>query len=222
MPLFESQKSRTRRLFLEAATELWQTMLRVAPDPAGYGTHSSWIAGGSATAAVAGPFVDPLKRFWGKGDQSMATKLIEVFTYPMISRWYRNLERQQEVAEDQRQLARRIAATNISNLFDSRSEQLSDDFMKMDSQFNYERDWIEEARPGIPIMEAQLLLSKALLAWGYPSGIDWSKITLPVQDLFELLEQVGEIDPCPVEDILTLNSALADGEAAMYVHYRSL
>src|SRR3972149_10119122 len=107
MPLFESQKSRTRRLFLEAATELWQTMLRVAPDPAGYGTHSSWIAGGSATAAVAGPFVDPLKRFWGKGDQSMATKLIEVFTYPMISRWYRNLERQQEVAEDQRQLARR-------------------------------------------------------------------------------------------------------------------
>ncbi len=80
MPLFESQKSRTRRLFHEAATELLQTMLRVAPDPAGFMTHSSWVIGGSVVAAVAATYVDPLKRLWGKGDQPMATKLIEVFT----------------------------------------------------------------------------------------------------------------------------------------------
>ncbi len=94
--------------------------------------------------------------------------------------------------------------------------------MKMDRQFSYERDWIEEARPGIPLVEALLLLSKALLAWGYPSAIDWSKIRLPVQDLAELLAQGVTIDSSSVEDLLTINSALADGEATMYKHYRSL
>jgi hypothetical protein len=221
MPLLESRESRNRRLLNEAVAGLLQAMAGLAPDEAAYKTHSSWVCGGSVTAALAVTDVDALKRLWGKGDERRALALLEVSTYPMISRWYRNLERQQEVAEDQRQLARRIAATNISNLFGSRSEQLLDDFMKMDRQFSYERDWMEEARPGIPLVEAHLLLSRVLLAWGHPSLIDWPKITLPA-DLVDLLEQIGEFDPCPLRDILTLNWALLDGETAMYVYYRSL
>ncbi len=178
MPFLESRKSRTRRVFQEALAEALQTLAEVAAD---HRPESAWVTGGCVTAILAVTDVDPLKRLWGKGNKSMAMALIEVFTYPMISRWYKNIERELQVAEDQRQLARRIAASNISALFGSRSEQLLDDFMKMDSQFNYERDWIiEEARPGMPGMEAQLLLSKALVAWVILHALIGARLHFPL------------------------------------------
>jgi hypothetical protein len=223
MPLLESRESRNRRLLNEAVAGLLQAMAGLAPEEAAYKTHSSWVCGGSVTAALAVTDVDALKRLWGKGDERRALALLEVFTYPMISRWYRTRERQLQVAPAHKELARRIAASNISAVFGSRSEQLVDDFIKMDIQFSYERDWIEDqARSGIPVMEAHLLLSKALQAWGYPSRLDWSRITFPVRDIFQLAEQGQDLDSASLRDIFTINSALLDGETAMYVYYRSL
>ncbi|MCH8901839.1 MAG: hypothetical protein IIC88_06025 [Chloroflexi bacterium] len=229
MPFFESQKSKDQRLFAGQLEMLLQKLSSLM-DGEDYKHHSAWVFGGSVAGNVVvashGSELELLRQAWGKGDSGKARALIEVFTFPMISRWYRNLESQMQVPADQKKLARRISASNILTLFDSSSEDEVDEFMGMDSQFNYERDLLEDkAHPRTRMEEAILLLSKALRACGYPSRVAWTKLELPVEDLRDLAEQLGEqageLDSLDPLASMAISLSLNAGERAMHDHFRA-
>ncbi len=223
MPLFESQQSRNKRLLEHA----WKTVLdkleEVVDRDVDYLTHSAWLFGGAVAAQAA---LQPqgdlpgavLRKAWAKGDEQKALALVEVFTLPTVSRWYWIADRQIQVAPEQKELGRRIAASNILSVFSHCSDELVQQFLGMDIQFNYERERTErEAERGTPMVEAVLVLWKALNACGYPPQLDWGKLTFPVADVRTLAQQLGELPrPLLTFEPMAITLSLSEGMRAMH------
>ena len=197
MPLYESKETRTKRLISSMTERLLANLFDVVTGESDQTTHSAWLMGGSAVALAGAQHLSSLENAWRRGDEPKASGLIKVFTLHMISQWYRGLDRREgsaNVSESVRTMARKIAASNILEVFGERSEREVNDFLNLDAQFRYEWDWAhrEGAKTGGVLVYGHcLLLSKALIYCGRPGYIDWENREFPVKTAAELLTQPG-------------------------------
>ncbi len=170
--------TKTERLLSKALSYVGARVDGAAPSRPERAVYDAWLRGGSRVAARLIGSSPDLKRPWGKGNERKATALVEVFALAMISRWYRLLDSRLDRPEEERQSARQVAAANILMIFDDYSDWAIKlavaDFMKLDTQFNYdfelnEGSMLTEDRAH---QEENLLGLRALWACGVPVELD--------------------------------------------------
>jgi len=205
MPLFESQNSRNRRLFDRVGAELQPELDRYLVEYPWAGVAfaslmGACVVGGISAAITAVEACTGLKRAWGRGDDRKAWALVEVFTLAMVSRWYRAFARHvaqlpQEEREGREPFATlEVFAISVLNLFEDDSPTGLEDFLKLDAQYNYDMDQLEdEGRVG-DCVETKLLLLRALKACGHPSDLDLSRLRLPIEGRFGLVAEAVRLD----------------------------
>ena len=190
MGFFESQKSRNRRIFDGVFTEILGAIYQaVDKDPESFHLYSSWVSGAKGLAQTLVKEVDSLKGAWRKGDKEKAIKLCEVCVQPMISIWFRNIEKQLEHPDNEKteyvKEAKRTAMANILNILETKSEEKIRDFINLDIQYKYEEDFRElrekTGEKGMSLWYASLLMSKLRKAVGFNEFINWDKQTFPVK-----------------------------------------
>jgi len=223
MPLFESQKGRSRRLLEKALEVLLGRLLSVVEYEEDVRTHSAWLVGGHTAALTALETSPAVRQAWGKGCEESAMGLIEVFALAMISRWYRQLDEAMSPSESDRKLGRETAASNIMSFFGhdkAERTKLVQDFMAMDAQYNYDADRREDPHhEGTPLVAAALLVSSAVQGCGSPSKVDFGRLSLPMEDTLRL-RMFGCMDG-EFEDYLAFDMATHAGAMAMYAFFRA-
>lgn len=199
MSLFESQKSKNKRLFATVASRvsgILSSLVTDEDDRKVYALTTSYLAvlaGGEVVAYLVVENCACVKKAWGEGNEEKALALIKLFTLDMLSEWYRWLDEKKQPSEDERRQARVMAASNILRLFGDDSENAVEDFLNMDSQFNYERD--NNTRL---VTISHLLLAKACEACGQ-SCINWGKVVFPVRE-WQALVDAGAIINDPISE----------------------
>ncbi len=231
MPLFESQKSRNKRLFDKWAAEIFRLIARHVSDEYDWRAHLAWLVGGRVAANGLVQESDCVKKPWGKGDETKALALTKVFTLHMISHWYRNIDEQQQHSDDERRQAREVAASSMLRFFnmylspgdsDASAKDVKD-FMNMDIQFNWDLD--KETRTGgsrIGLLIYPLLLAKACEACGQRC-VDWSRVTFPVDSHQQLVDEGAIVNGRPFssfEEWVILISRVFAGVQGMFRYYR--
>jgi hypothetical protein len=221
MPLFESQKSRDKRLFATVASRVSSILSSLVTDEDDrkvYALTTSYLAvlaGGTVAAKQVVEHCICVKKAWGKGDEEKALALIKLFTLVMLSRWYVWLDEKQQPSEDERRQARVMAGSNILRLFGDDSENAIEDFLNMDIQYNYE--WDSTAR--VPMLKMNsLILAKACEACGHPA-INWSRIAFPVKEWQDVVDSGAIIDHSPfvnLRDIVAVGSCRVAGVETMF------
>ena len=197
MPLWEPRKDRNRRLFREALGAAVKRAASVVTDEYLLAVHTAWLLGGSVAANIAVDMSESfssssLKKAWGRGDEKKARALTQVFALAMISPWHRSTIPPQ-YSDEARTSACEIAASNVVTIFDITPHHTVGDFLKMDAQFNYERDWIDKkTREGTPTLRLSLLWTQAQLACA-GRHLDLASVTFPT-DLRGYVEQGGYLD----------------------------
>lgn len=233
MPLFESQESKSSRIFNAVAETFLSRLANVglAEDQLIYG---AWFTGGATTAQQALNYCKCLKNAWGKGSEEKALALINVFIVPMICRWYKaKLENGQEIMNDKVSYILALLGNKLGNsiLF----------FTNLGKQFNYESEllegkinppkvpeslyWVDvfqypeyyqmandqiqylgkyrekqlegldllqkkqqhrvSGNKGVMVIEACFLIAKACEVCGKSLGIDWDRLSFPVEYIGE-------------------------------------
>ena len=211
MPLFESQKSKNKRLFATVAARISGILSSLVTDEddrkvrALTTSYLAVLAGGTVAANLVVEWCECVKKAWGKGDEEKALALIKLFTLVMLSRWYIWLDEKQQPSEDERRQARVMAASNILRLFGDDSKNAVEDFLNMDSQYNYE--WDSSARMKMLKMN-WLILAKACEVCGQPA-INWSRVVFPVKEWQEVVDSGAIIDHSP---FMNLRDMVAVGE----------
>ncbi len=220
MPLFESQKARNDRLFKEILVLYARVLPSFVEDEHERAVHVAWSLGGCAAANIAVDGCKSLKEAWGKGDEQKALELTETFMLPMVSKWYRNVDEQEEHSDGERREARRVAASNVLLVLGRYREEAVEEFLKMDAQFNYDEDQRDdEDATGMPLMFSGLLWLKAD---GVCSGsnVDLSSARLPVESSAELRGQ-GIHTEGHFADVIQIGVALGIGAVGMFQRYEN-
>jgi hypothetical protein len=190
MGLFESQKTRNKRIFDEAFNEISSAIYQaVDKDLDRFYTHSSWVSGASILAQSVVERVNSLKHAWGKGGKEKALTLTEVCVQPMISIYFRSIEKQLEHPDDAKleylKEGKKGAMSNILNILGTMSEEKIMDFLNLDTQYKYEEDFRElrekTREEGVSLWYASLLMSKLRKAVGFSEYVNWDKQTFPVK-----------------------------------------
>jgi len=92
MTLFQTQKSRSKKL-LEGVLAIYVgRMLKTDTEKHEEFMYQVWISGASKTVLSLLSANGTLKDAWGKGEERKAKALLEVFTLAMMSRWFRAIE----------------------------------------------------------------------------------------------------------------------------------
>jgi len=201
MPLFESQKSRNKRLFDTVSDRLYYSFSTLITDDYDKQVYLGLLLGGTVAAKqVVESGVEYggcIKEVWGKGSEEKALALIKLFTLCMLSTWYRWLDEQEQHPEDEQRLAREMAASGILALFGDNTENAVRDFLNMDIQYNY--DWANKTKRMPMFKWSSLVLAKACEACGQPA-INWSRIAFPVKEWQEVVDAEAIIDHRPFID----------------------
>jgi len=219
MSLFESRKSKNKRLFATVAARvsgILSSLVTDEDDRKVYALATSYLAvlaGGEVLAYLVVENCACVKRVWGVGSEEKALALIKLFTLDMLSEWYRWLDEKEQHSEDERRQARAMAASNILRLFGDHSENAVEDFLNMNSQFNYERD--KNTRL---VTWAYLLLAKACEACGQ-SCINWSRVVFPLKE-WQALVDTGAIINDPIagnhRDLIAFRTVEVTGIETMF------
>lgn len=221
MSLFESQKSKNKRLFATVASRvsgILSSLVTGEDDRKVYALATSYLAvlaGGTVAANLVVEWCECVKKAWGKGDEEKALALIKLFTLAMLSRWYIWLDEKQQPSKDERRQARVMAASNILRLFGDDSKNAVEDFLNMDIQYNYE--WDSTAR--MPMLKMNLLLlAKACEACGQPA-INWGKVAFPVKEWQDVVDSGAIINHSPfmnLRDIAAVGECRGTGVETMF------
>jgi len=186
VPLFESQESRTKRI-LDQTTKLLVNRVYEALDDRYYrGVYCAWFAGATFLAGPLITRVECIKKLWGKGDEQKAIPLYEVCVQPMMSVWFRQVERPKEIPENVKFQGKKNAISNVLDLIGSYSEEKVRDFLNLDTQYNYEQDFAEVRKntgeEGISTWYATLLIARMKEAWGFQRIIQWDRQVFPIKE----------------------------------------
>lgn len=191
MPLFESRKSKNKQLFKGVFADVLHRFLNQISDEHEKQVYVGLLQGGAVAAELVVNYCESVKKAWGKGNEEKALALIKLFTLCMLSTWYRWLDEREQHTEDERTLAREMAASGILHLFGDDSKNAVADFLNMDGQYNYECDTSSR----MPMLKMNgLILAKACEACGQPA-INWSKVTFPVREWQEIVDSGAVINP---------------------------
>ena len=218
MPLLESQESRNKRLFDEVYFALGERLKAMEADSERQAVYGSWLVGAMFTAQGVlgrkGEF-KPLKEAWGKGDFKKAVALIEVFTVPMVSRWFRIGN--ENLSAEKRLESCYIGVSNVLAFLGHHSEHRVKELMNMVIQYNYDEDQGREIRG---LVEMNYLFSLSLKACGYPSKSEISGVTFPVDSMADFHQQGGAFDACDPFDPTVLYIYTGEGARIMFQSYK--
>ena len=218
MPLFEGRRARASRIIHRVGRALLEELNQVVADPNDRIYHTAWLGSGTLVAVAAAAEFESLRKPWARGDDFKALRLIKVFTLPMVSRWYRMHDESVEASDDVRQLARETSGSNMLALFGQPLDRELIDFMNMDCQYNYEKDWyFNEGKQtgGAITYECCLMISQALIACGGSGYIDWGHLEFLVTDAKETLYEPGFPHDHVVADLLLWASTMNLGVGKM-------
>lgn len=198
MPLFESKKSRNRRLFNEALAVLLKNIELMPWVEQQKDETSAWFMGGASAAKIAIEVCPPLSRHWGKGKTENAGYLTIIFTLPMVLRFYRwmlghdkfPLEKRLEMIESGLwNVLHRVRIPSVD------PEETVENYMKLARQFNHEEDKrAGDERRGWHFIEMYYLYSLALTVLGQPSSFQFGEADFPVGGLAEFRDSGGRND----------------------------
>jgi hypothetical protein len=138
-----------------------------------------------------------VREVWGKGNEEKAQALIKLFTLCMLSTWYRWLDEEEQHSEDERRLAREMAASGILRLFGDDSKSAVSDFLNMDTQYNY--DWANKTKRTPMFRWSSFVLAKAYEACGQLC-VNWGRIAFPVKEWQEVVDVEAIINHRPFID----------------------
>lgn len=168
--------------------------------------------------------IPALKKVWGKGDRKKATRLIEICSYPMLSILYRKLKEQ---GKEVKQSEINNMINKIQSLFGSDFQADVNTFLKLDKQYNFERDeFIKKEKTGGFYQGGFviLLMSKVGTALGLMDYIDWEKTKIPVcaHNDIVLLDKIEMYYPfdADVEINLHIDYSIAIAGASMLKTYK--
>jgi hypothetical protein len=199
MPIFESQKSRNKRLFETVSLRLYHRFSDLITDESDKEIYLALLAGGTIAANGVAEACEYIKRAWGKGDEEKALALIKLFTLYMLSVWCRWVEKGKQYPEHERRQVRKVAASDILQLFGDNSEKSIKDFLDMDTQYNYELDNNMKM-----IKMSFLVIAKACEACG-KNYVNWGRVVFPIKELQDVVDARAISDLRPfINDVATL------------------
>ncbi len=184
MRFFESKEARERRLYREAYASISHSLTTGIPNQRLRDIYLSWFAAASAMAEDVAGSVACLRKTLDARDLDQATRICQVLALPMVSVWFRSLDRTVNPEADERRRLRSAAVSSVFHALGDASPETVRDFLNLDIQYNYETD-LEEAREksgehGGPPRYPALIISKLAGVTGFGDYIDWSKQALPV------------------------------------------
>jgi len=216
MPLSESENSRIHQLFEAAFMQLNERLHELVPDEDDRRFYTALLAGGKVAASAVVSRCEGVNKAWGDGNEEKALALIRLFTLSMLSQCYRWLDEVEHHRREELNTARKVAASNILQLFGDDSDNAITDFLNIDIQYNYD---LKHKRHLIHI--GSILLAKACEACGHKC-IDWDRVSFPVKELESLTRAGVIIDPEPIRsayDIKALWLSHAAGVQAMVKYH---
>jgi len=185
MPLFESQESRTKRILDQTTKHLINRVYEALDDRYYRNMYCAWFAGATFLAHPLITKAESVKKVWGKGDEQKVIPLYEVCVQPMMSIWFRHVEKPKELPEKVKLQGKKNAISNVLDLIGSYSEEKVSDFLNLDTQYNYEQDFADARKntgeEGISTWYATLLIARIKEAWGFKKIIQWDKQVLPIK-----------------------------------------
>jgi len=217
VPLFESQESRTKRILDPTTKRLINRVGEAVGDGHYCNVYCAWFAGASFLAHSFVTEVESVKRVWGKGDEQRAIPLYEVCVQPMMSVWFRQVERPKEIPESVKFQGKKNAISNVLDLIGNHSEEKVRDFLNLDTQYNYEQDFAEVRKntgeEGISTWYATLLIARMKEAWGFEGIIQWDRQVFPIKESNDYsftrwasLTDIVEPTDIGIKDILLLTT----------------
>lgn len=179
--LFEPRRAREERLLRES---LGYISGRIAQLGEWKEIYTAWLMGAVTALGAAKGGCTTIARAYGRGDLQKQTALIEEFTMSMIRRWYRDYRAQ--IRTDDRQSHLKHHASTVLGWHDHFTQEAIEDFINLDTQFNFDSDVIEgrvdnsgSYTASIRI-EEQILQVRAVRACGVSVKLDLSKIQFPI------------------------------------------
>jgi len=185
MPWTESQDIRNRRLILNANALVFKRINQSQPEEHEIIMYAAWLDGGVKASLALLAVDERVNTLWGNGDKMKAHALLAVFTYAVMSRWLRYIDEpllktQWGYSDEMRLEYRETLAANILHYFDDDSEKSVSDIMKLDAQFNYDRDIHDKKDKGRRFNEMNLLILRAQIACGMRYNLDLENIPIPL------------------------------------------
>lgn len=233
MPLFgSSQESKNRKQF-----ELAAKRISLAPEKlrwaAGRGRDSvvakwkseeweAWWSGGISASNQAVNTVPSIKQAWDKGSEKEALSLAQLFTLPMVPRFFRR--RAQSL--DERLELTESGLRAVTHLFENPllkpPPDLLAEYMKLAVQFEHSEDHREQTGKGRGgFLEARYLMSRALTACGQPSEFELLDVRFPVDTESEFVDGGGKRGQLNDNEVFALD-AMVNRAANAMVHTGNL
>ena len=226
MAIFGSQRKRNKRLFNDAFELMAHCIVDQDWEPKQKNMHLAWISGGSAGANHALDNCEDIKRLWKKGDGHLAVKLSQVFTMPVVVRFFRF---ESKMAESDKQRRRELIENGINNVLriveeaPLPPEETSAEYIRVQRQYEFDMDMFERGQVPYQFIEMYYVLSRALVVLGDRSDFSLGSVALPVNDLEEFLAQGGKLtDGQDFSDYAAMSDAVQLGLGVASETFRSL
>ncbi len=204
MPLFGSQRKRNERLFTDAFGLLEGSISQLDWDAPHKDLYVAWFSGGSLAANHAVDESSVLKSRWGKGDKRLALHLTQVFTMPMVPRFFRWNPSSKPVEPARRYDLIQTSLENILQIspdYPLPPEETVGQYLRVVRQFDFEDETPGAAGNLAHSLEMDYILSRALVVLGYPTNYSMASVKLPVDSLMEFMHQGGV--PTEFQDPMT-------------------
>jgi len=196
--------------------------------------YCAWLGGASFLAYHLITKAESIKKLWGKGDEQKVISLYEVCVQPMISIWFRHVEKQREIFKETKLQGKKNAISNTLDLIGSYSEEQVRDFLNLDIQYNYEEDFAKKrentGEEGISTWYATLLIAKIKEAWMSKKLILWDEQVFPIKQSSDYsfakqasLTDIIEPTNTGMNEILSLTTLwIPDAGSTMFDYFNTI
>jgi len=216
MPPSGAEKSRKKQLFEAVFRQLSERLQELVLDEGTCTFYTALLTGGKVSASGVVSNCHGVNEAWGDGDEQKALALTRLFTLSMLSQCYRWLDEVEPHRKEERNKARKVVVFNIQQLFGDDTEETFEEFLNIDTQYNYDLKHKKHL-----VHTGSILLAKACEACGHKC-INWAKVSFPVKELQSLTQAGVIINSEPLRstsDIKALWLSHAAGVQAMVKYH---
>jgi len=231
-------ESKELRILKQTDNHLIKRVYQVIDDSYYRNIYCAWLGGASFLAYHLITKAESIKKLWDRGNEEKVIPLYEVCVHPMISIWFRYVEKHKGISEATKLQGKKNAISNTLDLIGSYSEEKVRDFLNLDTQYNYEEDFAEvresTGEGGISTWYATLLIAKIKEAWMSKKLILWDEQVFPIKQEsdFSLARQASPKDIVDftstgtyagVNEILFLTALwIPDAGATMFDYFNTI
>ncbi len=202
MPSTEPEELEIHPLFQSVFNEASSRISEITAEEGGRRFLASLLIGGYTAANALVKLCAGVGERWGEGDRQKAMALTRLTTMMMLSQTFRWLEEQGKARGEQPRM-NPGAVVMVLSLFGDTSEEATNCFTDIDTQFKY------EVRHHAELTHLKVyLLAKACEACGHRC-LDWDKVTLPIKSLEPLTRNRALMDSGTLGDINNLRALWA-------------